>query len=164
MANRCPHIYNIQKTTYKLAVRVIGKKQIHASLIRGEEALGRPGGQRARLLQCKCSVNSQMPDTEGSIYYDLFTSAVAMLKESCRGSLLAKLDLRDPYRHIPVCSMDWNLLGVNWMGKFYYPVILMFRGKSASYIFNLFSEALHWIIQNTSQQGCSITSMIFCPY
>jgi len=33
------------------------------------------------------------------------------------------------------------------MGKFYYPVILMFRGKSAPYIFNLFAEALHWIIQ-----------------
>jgi len=84
---------------------------------------------------------------EGSIYYDSFTSVVAKLKESGRGLLLAKLDLRDAYRHIPVFGTDWNLLGFHWMGKFYYPVVLMFGGKLAPYIFNLFSEALHWIIQ-----------------
>src|SRR5882672_11327023 len=33
------------------------------------------------------------------------------------------------------------------MGKYYYPVVLMFGGKSAPYIFNLFANALHWIIQ-----------------
>ena len=77
----------------------------------------------------------------------MFTSAAAVLKESGRGLLLTKLDLKDTYRHIPVCSMDWNLLGFHWMGKFYYPVILMFGGKLAPYIFNLFMEALHWVIQ-----------------
>ena len=44
-------------------------------------------------------------------------------------------------------STDWNILGFHWIGKYYYPVILMFGGKSAPYIFNLFVEALHWIIQ-----------------
>jgi len=34
------------------------------------------------------------------------------------------------------------------IAKFYYPVILMFRGKSTPYIFNLFIEVLHWIIQH----------------
>jgi len=51
-----------------------------------------------------------------------------MLKESGRGLLLAKLDLKDAYRHIPVHSTDWNLLGFHWMGKFHYPVILI-RGS-----------------------------------
>ena len=93
------------------------------------------------------SVNSQTADEEGSIAYDSFTSAVASLKESGRGSLMAKLDLKDAYRHIPVRSTDWNLLGFHWMGKYHYPVVLMFWGKSEPYIFNLFTEALHWIIQ-----------------
>ena len=69
-----------------------------------------------------------------------------MLKESGRGSPLAKIDLKDAYRHIPVRRTEWNLLGFHWMGKLYYPVILMFGGKSAPYIFNLFAEVLHWII------------------
>jgi len=33
------------------------------------------------------------------------------------------------------------------MGKFYYPVHSDVWGKSAPYIFNLFTEAFHWIIQ-----------------
>src|SRR5882724_2334125 len=41
------------------------------------------------------SVNSQTADQEGSIQYDLFTSAAAVVNESGRGSLLAKLDLKD---------------------------------------------------------------------
>jgi len=61
-------------------------------------------------------------------------------------SLLTKLDLKDVYRHIPICSMDWNIQGFHWLGKFYYPVILMFGGKSAPSIFNLFMEALYWIV------------------
>jgi len=93
------------------------------------------------------SVNSQTADEEGSIVYESFTYAAAALKESGRGSLMAKLDLKDAYRHIPVRSTDWNLLGFHWMGKYYYPIVLMFGGKSAPYIFNLFAEALHWIIQ-----------------
>ena len=84
---------------------------------------------------------------EGTICYNSFTSGATALHALGRGSLFAKLDLRDSYRHIPVCSSDWNLLGFYWLRKYYYPVVLMFSSKSAPYIFNLFVEALHWIIQ-----------------
>jgi len=65
-----------------------------------------------------------MADKEGSIYYDSFTSAVATLKESGRGSLLAKLDLKDMYRHIPLRSTDWNLLGLHWIIQKHIPAKL----------------------------------------
>src|SRR5882672_4986300 len=94
------------------------------------------------------SVNDKTPDIEGEIRYDSFESAAAVLGKSGQGSLISKLDLKDTYRHIPVCSTDWNLLGFHWVGKFFYPVILMFGGKSAPYIFNLFAEVLHWIVQH----------------
>src|SRR5882672_6768489 len=93
------------------------------------------------------SINDETPDEEGSIAYDPFTSAAKALWESGKGSLMAKLDLKDAYRHIPVCCTDWNLMGLKWLGEFHYPVVLMFCGKSAPYIFNLFTEALHWIIE-----------------
>ena len=64
------------------------------------------------------------------------------MRELGRGSLLSRLELKDTYRHIPIHCTDWNLLGFHWLGKFYYPVMLMFSGKSAPYIFNLFAEAL----------------------
>src|SRR5882724_1809697 len=93
------------------------------------------------------SVNAETPDTEGEITYESFHEAVKALQEAGRGALMAKLDLKDAYCHIPVRSTDWHLLGFHWLGKFYYPVVLMFGGKSAPYIFNLFAQGLHWIIQ-----------------
>lgn len=78
--------------------------------------------------------------------YERFQHAVSAVRTLGRGSLLAKLDLKDAFRHIPVRPADWNLLGYSWQGQFYYDVVLTFGLKSAPYIFNLFAEALHWII------------------
>jgi len=93
------------------------------------------------------SVNDETPDFKGVIKYDSFLSTTATVCSAGKGSLLTKLDLKDAYRHIPIHSMDWNLLGFQWEGKYYYPAILMFSGKSMPYIFNLFMEVLHWIIE-----------------
>lgn len=46
-----------------------------------------------------------------------------------------------------MCHQDWPLLGFHWQSAFYHSVILVFGVKTAPYIFNLFAEALHWIIQ-----------------
>jgi len=93
------------------------------------------------------SINDETPNEEGLIYYDSFPLAAVALCKSGKGSLLAKLDLKDTYRHIPVHNSEWNLLGFQWLDEFYYLVVLIFGSKSAPYIFNLFAEALHWIIQ-----------------
>lgn len=93
------------------------------------------------------SVNDGIPDSESHIVYEPFDSAVAEIRSLGPGTLLAKLDLKDAFRHIPVRPADWPLLGCTWAGQFYYSVVLVFGAKSAPYIFNLFAEALHWIIQ-----------------
>lgn len=61
-------------------------------------------------------------------------------------NMLFSLGLKDAFRQIPVRQSDWHLLGCHWMGQFYYHAVLVFGVKSAPYIFNLFAEALHWII------------------
>jgi len=75
-------------------------------------------------------------------------SMASTLCNTGKGSLFTKLDFLDTNRHIPVHSTDWNLLGFLWLGKYYYPVIVMFSSKSAQYIFKLFTAALDWIIQH----------------
>lgn len=60
---------------------------------------------------------------------------------------MSKLDLKDAFRHIPVRREHWHLLGCHWAGQFYYHTVLVFGAKSAPYIFNLFADAQHWIIQ-----------------
>ena len=93
------------------------------------------------------SVNDGIPDSEVSISYDAFDCAVKDLILTGVGSLMAKLDLKDTFHHIPICSSDWHHMGFYWGDEFYYSIVLAFGLHSIPYIFNLFSEALHWIIQ-----------------
>ncbi|KAJ7302883.1 hypothetical protein DFH08DRAFT_722579, partial [Mycena albidolilacea] len=53
------------------------------------------------------------------------------------------------FRHIPVRRADWHLLGFTWDNKYFYDLVLGFVCRSVSYIFNLFAEALHWILHAT---------------
>jgi hypothetical protein len=91
-------------------------------------------------------VNSGIPDSEASIVYESFESAIHIVREFGAGTLLAKLDLKDAFHHIPVAPSQWHLLGFHWKSQFYYAVVLIFGLRSAPYIFNLFAKALHWII------------------
>lgn len=92
------------------------------------------------------SVNDGIPDSEASIVYDSFGKAMADLVASGPGSLMSKLDLKSAFHHIPTRPDDWELVGWEWKGMLYHAVSLIFGLRSAPYIFNLFAEALHWII------------------
>jgi hypothetical protein len=93
------------------------------------------------------SVNDGIPDSEASITYDMINRAISDLAASGHGSLMIKLDLESAFRHIPVRPADWHLLGFIWEDKLFHDVVLGFGCRSAPYIFNLFGEALHWIMQ-----------------
>ena len=92
-------------------------------------------------------MNDGIADSEVSIVYDMIDHAILDLVASGPGSLMLKLDLESAFCHIPVCQADWPLLGFEWAGKFYYNLVLAFGAHSAPYIFNLFAEVLHWILQ-----------------
>ncbi|KAF7342789.1 Integrase/recombinase xerD [Mycena sanguinolenta] len=94
------------------------------------------------------SVNDGIPDLAASITYEMFDRAVADLVASGPSSLMIKLDLEQAFHHIPIRPADWPLLGYEWGGQFFYELFLMFGLRSAPYIFNLFAEALHWILQH----------------
>ena len=92
------------------------------------------------------SINNGIPPSEAAIVYDRFEKAVEDVVKSGRGSLLAKLDLKDAFRHIPIRQADWHYMGYRWLEQFWNAIVLVFGIRSAPYIFNLFAEALHWII------------------
>ena len=49
-----------------------------------------------------------------------------------RDALLAKLDLREAYRVVPVHPQDRPLLGVEWKGEIFLDATLPFRLRSAT--------------------------------
>jgi hypothetical protein len=91
-------------------------------------------------------VNDTIPDLEAHITYNMFECAIMDLISLGPGLLIVKLDLKEAFRHIPICCANWHHLGFTWDCRFYF-LLLTFGLHSRPYILNLFAEALHWIIQ-----------------
>ena len=64
-----------------------------------------------------------------------------------KGARLAKLDLKNAYRIIPIHPEDRWLLGVRWGGQTYIDAALPFGLCSAPKIFTTVADALMWIMQ-----------------
>ena len=76
------------------------------------------------------------------------TDNVAMLMHFLgTGALMAKLDIQDAYRLVPIHPADRRFLGVSWQGSVYVDCQLPFDLASAPAIFNALAEALKWILR-----------------
>ena len=75
-------------------------------------------------------------------------NAYAILNLLGTGALISKIDLKNAFRLIPVHPNDWNLLGICWRHKFYIDTCLPFGLRSAPFLFNQLSIAIHWILQH----------------
>ena len=62
---------------------------------------------------------------------------------------MSKIDLKNAFCLIPVRPEDWNLLGICWCNKFFVDMCLPFGLRSAPYLFNQLSIAIHWILQHS---------------
>ena len=63
-------------------------------------------------------------------------------------TLLAKLDLCEAYRIVPVHPEDRPHLGMQWKGKFYLDSALPFGLHSAPKIFSVVADSLLWTLQS----------------
>ena len=61
--------------------------------------------------------------------------------------LLAKMDIKQAYRNIPVSPDDRYLLGISWENMVYVDQVLPFGLRSAPLIFSAVADALLWIMQ-----------------
>ena len=93
------------------------------------------------------SVNDGIPKEYGAIIYETLQDAMNLVAKAGRGATMMKRDLKSAFRHIPVNYRDHWLLIFEWQGKYYADLFLPFGLRTAPRIFNLFSEALHWIFE-----------------
>ena len=94
------------------------------------------------------SINDYIDSSLYSLSYCSIDDAYAIINKLGPGALLSKIDLKDAFRLIPVRPADWNLLGIYWKQNFYIDTCLPFGLRSAPYLFNRFSHALHWILEH----------------
>ena len=91
------------------------------------------------------SVNDGIPKDLYSLQYVTIDDAINMILRLGRGTLLAKIDIRNAFRLCPVRPEDRPLLGIYWRQQYYYDLVLPFGLRSAPFIFNQVADAFEWI-------------------
>ena len=92
------------------------------------------------------SVNDGISEDLCSIKYASVDDAVAIIQSLGRNTELAKLDLKDAYRIVPVHPQDYHLLGISWKGKTYIDRALPFGLRSAPKLFSAVSDLIAWVL------------------
>ena len=100
------------------------------------------------------SMNDGIDKELSSVSYISVDNVVARMLKLGRGALLAKMDVKQAYRNVPVSPEDRLLLGMCWEGKVYVDTALPFGLRSAPLIFTALAEALLWIMR---QRGATNT-------
>ena len=93
------------------------------------------------------SVNDAISREWCSLSYVSIDDVVECILQKGRGAMLAKMDIKQAYRNIPVHPEDRALLGMKWQGRAFADKVLPFGLQSAPIIFTAFADDLQWLIQ-----------------
>lgn len=99
------------------------------------------------------SINSHIPKEMTTVSYQSIDTAVALIKQVGQGALLAKTDLENAYKQIPIHPTDFELLGFKISDSYYYDKTLPFGLSYSCHLFEQFSSALQWILEEKFKVG-----------
>lgn len=94
------------------------------------------------------SINANIPIEEYTLQYVTIDNAIHLLLSLGKGAFMSKTDVQSAFRIIPVHPLDWELLGMQWKGLYFFDTVLPFGLRSAPFLFNMLSDALEWIIRS----------------
>lgn len=100
------------------------------------------------------SVNDGIRKELASLSYIKVDDIVTRILQLGRGTLLAKMDIKQAYRNVPIHPLDRPLLGMCWDGRVYVDAALPFGLRSAPLIFTALADAAQWIME---QRGADLT-------
>ena len=92
------------------------------------------------------SVNKGIDLNLTSLTYPRVEDAVRLIKAAGPGALMAKLDLKAAYRHVPVHLNNQSLLTIRWGDTTYLDTALPFSLCSAPKLFTAMADGLAWCI------------------
>lgn len=94
------------------------------------------------------SVNDSIADEQASVSYETLDRVVELVQTVGRHALLAKVDIENAFRIIPVAPADRHLLGFKVDDLFYFDKCLPMGCRSSCAIFESFSNAVQWVAIN----------------
>ena len=92
------------------------------------------------------SVNSHIDPLYTAVSYEDLDCCIALLLSLGQGTLIAKADLKDAFRIVPIHPDDYKLLGFTWEGCYYYDRCLPMGCSISCQVFESFSTSLQWIL------------------
>ena len=97
------------------------------------------------------SVNDGISSDHTSVKYAIIDEAIQLIKSAGPGCFLAKTDVKNAFRIIPIHPDDYGLLGMQWRGQYYYDRCMPMGCSSSCLTFETFSTAVEWIARNKLQ-------------
>lgn len=94
------------------------------------------------------SANDAINPDLSSISYTAIDDATNIIRTLGRGCLLAKLDLKEAYRAVPVNPADQLKLAVIWKGSVFIDRALPFSLRSAPKLFTALTDGFMWILHS----------------
>ena len=94
------------------------------------------------------SVNSHIHKSHTAVQYELLDHCVSIIRSIGPNCLIAKADIKDAFRILPIHPEDYRLLGFTWRGKFYFDKCLPMGCSTSCQIFECFATALQWILKS----------------
>jgi len=92
------------------------------------------------------SVNDFIDPAFTQVHYEDLDHCIDLLQQLGPSALIAKADLKDAFRILPVHPDDHRLLGFQWDGAFYYDKCLPMGCSVSCQLFEAFSTAIQWIL------------------
>ena len=97
------------------------------------------------------SVNDSIPKELASVSYSTVSNAINAIKKLGRGCYMAKTDIKNAYRIIPIKPDHHHLLCFKFQDSYYVDTALPMGCRISAAIFEEFSTALEWIALNKSK-------------
>lgn len=93
------------------------------------------------------SVNSNIPQHATTVKYQTLDHVITLLQQAGKGASMAKADIQEAFRLIPMAPKYYHMLGFQFQGQFYFDKCLPMGMSSSCQIFERLSTALHWILE-----------------
>ena len=91
------------------------------------------------------SINDGISQQNSSVAYSRVDDAVNLIKNIGHESFLAKTDIKNAFRIIPIEPADYDLLGMSWKEEYYYDHCMPMGCSGSCKTFEIFSSSLEWI-------------------
>ncbi|ODA75794.1 hypothetical protein RJ55_08682 [Drechmeria coniospora] len=92
------------------------------------------------------SVNDGIASTVSAISYMTVDIILDAVRRCGHGCFLVKRDIKDAFRIVPIAQSQRPLLAFTWENKSYLECCLPFGLSTAPFLFDLFSEGIHWLL------------------